>query len=266
MTGGGRAGTWRANARLVGLLLLAVTAVQCASPTAAPSAPAATSAPPATADPASASAWQPTVVLVRQEHGAWTFQCGGVAIGPSAVLTAAHCIEDTKGDPIGVAPRAGEAPLAATRVDVHPRRRAEANPQAFDLAVVHVSAAARLPSAPIESVADGSLPRTVTFDGSGDAERELWTRRARLVVPRQCFVQAAGTYDTASMLCVGGEQDGDLTLRVCPGDSGGPVWTGEGSSRRVVGVISFGRGCDGEQVAVAARVGLTDHWVEDQSH
>ncbi|MBC2906832.1 S1 family peptidase [Streptomyces cupreus] len=186
--------------------------------------------------------------------------CGGVAVGPSTVLTAAHCLsEDILGGPPDqvedlsvIAGRTDLLTDEGREIDV---RKTWVNPgyddvtNAGDFAVLTL--AEPLPRRSVIAMAAAGDPaytpgtRAVVYgwgDATGGGDYTSGLRAARVhVLPDALCEQAypgggGGSYRADSMLCAGEVQGG---RDACQGDSGGPL-VAEG---RLVGLVSWGSGC-----------------------
>ncbi|MEV6116938.1 serine protease [Streptomyces sp. NPDC052109] len=186
--------------------------------------------------------------------------CGGVAVAPTAVLTAAHCLaEDVLGAPANrlrdfrvIAGRtdllSGEGQEIAVRdVRINPGYDSETN--AGDFAVLTL--AQSLPrSAVIDMAGPGDpayTPGTQALvsgwgdvTGGGAYARRLHAARLRVLPDESCSRAYPGgpdgTYQARSMLCAGETAGGP---DACQGDSGGPLV----AAGRLIGLVSWGSGC-----------------------
>ncbi|MGW1160866.1 serine protease [Streptomyces sp. NPDC002513] len=186
--------------------------------------------------------------------------CGGVAVGRSTVLTAAHCMSAAVlGAPPGqvrdlrviagrtdlLSSKGMEIPVHATWVN--PRYDGETN--TGDFAVLTL--ASPLPESSVIGMAAAGDPgyepgTTATVYGwgdvTGDAEYAHSLRAANLQVltdtdcARAYPGGADGKYDAGSMLCAGEPKGG---RDACQGDSGGPLV----AHGRLIGLVSWGSGC-----------------------
>ncbi|MEU2420663.1 serine protease [Streptomyces sp. NPDC007851] len=186
--------------------------------------------------------------------------CGGVAIGRTTVLTAAHCLADeVVGGPYGPL---GDLKVIAGRTDllsaqgqeipvtdarVNPGYDAEAN--TGDFAVLTL--ARPLPgSAVVPLAAEGDTAYTPgtgalvsgwgDISGGADYARRLHAARVHVLSDETCGHaypgNADGTYRPDSMLCAGEERGGP---DACQGDSGGPLV----ADGKLIGLVSWGSGC-----------------------
>ncbi|WP_030235266.1 MULTISPECIES: S1 family serine peptidase [unclassified Streptomyces] len=187
--------------------------------------------------------------------------CGGVAVGRSTVLTAAHCLsEEVLGGPLkrvrDLKVIAGRTNLlsdddglevAVRYVWVNPAYDGVSN--VGDFAVLTL--AEPLPAGSVIGMAAGGDPAyavggVATVYGWGDTTgagyypNSLRAARVRVLPDALCEDAypggADGGYDAGSMLCAG-ETDGGRDA--CQGDSGGPLV----AQGRLIGLVSWGIGC-----------------------
>ncbi|MEU9479600.1 serine protease [Streptomyces sp. NPDC048191] len=186
--------------------------------------------------------------------------CGGVAVAPTAVLTAAHCLgEDVLGAPGN---RARDFRVITGRTDllsgegreiavrdarINPGYDSETN--AGDFAVLTL--AQPLPKSAVVGMAAAGDPAYAPgtkalvsgwgdLSGDGAYPRRLHAARVR-VLPDELCARAYpggpdGTYQARSMLCAGETAGGP---DACQGDSGGPLVV----AGRLIGLVSWGNGC-----------------------
>lgn len=188
--------------------------------------------------------------------------CGGVAVGPRTVVTAAHCMSR---EALGVSDwhqladlrviqgrtdlttDAGQE-LSLSDVWVNPGFDATTN--AGDVAVLTLTeplpADASLAMAQPSDTADyapGTAARVYGWGdttGGGDYANALRTSSVTVLADSVCEKAypggADGTYQASSMVCAGVQEGG---RDACQGDSGGPLVVGD----RLVGLVSWGNGC-----------------------
>ncbi|MET9255269.1 serine protease [Streptomyces sp. NPDC003717] len=186
--------------------------------------------------------------------------CGGVAVGRTTVLTAAHCLrEEVLGSPPDRVPDlkviAGRTDLRADAGREIPVRGVWVNPaydtvsKAGDFAVLTLSEALPEGSA-IGMAAEGDTAYAAGTealvygwgDTSGAGEYANGLRAGRVHVLADSLCRKAypgsgdGRYLSGSMLCAGEEGGG---RDACQGDSGGPLV----AHGRLVGLVSWGSGC-----------------------
>ncbi|WP_329597155.1 serine protease [Streptomyces pseudovenezuelae] len=186
--------------------------------------------------------------------------CGGVAVGRTTVLTAAHCMGENV---LGAPPEqvsdfrviAGRTDLLSDQGKEIAIRGAWVNPgydpqsSVGDFAVLTL--AEPLPqSAVIAMAAAGDVayePGTGAtvygwgdVTGGGDYARSLRGANVHVVSDADCGKAypggAEGTYSAASMLCAGEDWGG---RDACQGDSGGPLV----ARGKLIGLVSWGSGC-----------------------
>lgn len=186
--------------------------------------------------------------------------CGGVVVGRSTVLTAAHCMgEEVLGVRLGemsdLKVIAGRDNLGTSQGREVRVRETKVNPEydsssnSGDVAVL--SLASPLPQGyeiPMAGAGDQAYQpgtRASVYGwgdttGSGDYARTLHSAHVRVLPDSTCKSaypgNSDGTYSAASMLCAG-EPDGGRDA--CQGDSGGPLI----AHGRLIGLVSWGSGC-----------------------
>lgn len=186
--------------------------------------------------------------------------CGGVAVGPTTVLTAAHCMGENV---LGAPPErvrdfrviAGRTDLLSDQGAEIPVREAWVNPgydpdtNAGDFVVLTL--AEPLPQSAVIGMAATGDPayaagtRATVYGwgditGGGDYARSLRAARVHVMSDTRCQEAypgtAEGTYRADSMLCAGEERGGRDS---CQGDSGGPLV----AQGKLIGLVSWGNGC-----------------------
>ncbi|MER7896414.1 serine protease [Streptomyces sp. NPDC096046] len=187
--------------------------------------------------------------------------CGGAVVGPTTVLTAAHCLDE--GVLGGPPERVRDLRVIAGRTDLQTGtggreiavRSTWVNPaydgvtNAGDFAVLTLTEP--LPGdSVIPMAADGDPAYAAggaatvygwgDTSGAGDYSSGLRAARVRVLPDALCQEAypggAAGTYDATGMLCAGEVEGG---RDACQGDSGGPLV----AQGRLIGLVSWGVGC-----------------------
>ncbi|WP_156722454.1 S1 family peptidase [Streptomyces apocyni] len=186
--------------------------------------------------------------------------CGGVVVGPSTVLTAAHCLRrEVLGVPLGamrdlrvivgredLRTRDGlEVPVRGVRIspaydpytsvgDVAVLRLAAKVPAS------HILPMARPGDAAYEPGTEADVYGWGDTTGAGDYADTLRAARVSVLPDGACEKAypggPAGTYRAGAMLCAGEPEGG---RDACQGDSGGPLV----ARGRLVGLVSWGAGC-----------------------
>ncbi|MEV0695797.1 serine protease [Streptomyces sp. NPDC050388] len=186
--------------------------------------------------------------------------CGGVAVGRTTVLTAAHCMDE---EVLGATPDrvpdlrviSGRTDLLSDRGEEIAVRKAWVNPgydpasNSGDFAVLTLATA--LPSESVIGMAVAGDPgyqvgTTATVYGWGDTTGAGsfagGLHAARVRVLRDTLCETAypggheGRYHAETMLCAGEKAGGP---DACQGDSGGPLV----AQGRLIGLVSWGSGC-----------------------
>ncbi|MFI6122240.1 S1 family peptidase [Streptomyces sp. NPDC051064] len=209
--------------------------------------------------------------------------CGGVAVAPTKVLTAAHCLRE---DVLGAAvPEIRDLRVIAGRDELSgpggqeiPVRSTWVNPgydphtNAADLAVLTL--ARTLPKGSVIPMAGAGNaayePGTeATVYGWGDTTgygayaSGLRAATVRVLADGDCARAypggTQGAYDASSMLCAGDTAGG---RDACQGDSGGPLV----ARGRLIGLVSWGSGCGSPgSPGVYTRVSAAIRWMADGS-
>ncbi|GAA2433991.1 serine protease [Streptomyces glaucus] len=186
--------------------------------------------------------------------------CGGVAVGPTTVLTAAHCLgERALGARLeqvrDLVVVAGRTDLFSDQGQEIPVRSVWVNPSYDDVSndgdFAVLTLAGPLPSGSvIEMAAAGDAAyqpgtRAVVYgwgDVTGADDYADGLRAAHVRVLPDAFCEKAypdsadGTYRADSMVCAGEEAGGS---DACQGDSGGPLV----ARGKLIGLVSWGNGC-----------------------
>ncbi|EST34467.1 hypothetical protein M878_10755 [Streptomyces roseochromogenus subsp. oscitans DS 12.976] len=186
--------------------------------------------------------------------------CGGVAVGRTTVLTAAHCLGESV---LGAPPNrvrdlrviAGRTQLLSSEGQEIAVRDARINPgydsrtNSGDFAVLTLAKA--LPQSAVVAMAGAGDPAYTPgtqalvsgwgdTTGEGAYPRRLYAAHLRVLADDVCARAypggPGGAYRAASMLCAGESGGGK---DACQGDSGGPLV----AAGRLIGLVSWGSGC-----------------------
>lgn len=186
--------------------------------------------------------------------------CGGVVVGRSTVLTAAHCmgvkvlgvplrrVSDLKviTDREDLTTNAGSE-ISVSRVQVNPEYDATTNAGDFatltlsePLPESHVIRTAGAEDAAYDPGTRASVYGWGDTTGRGDYARTLHATGVTVLADKVCQEAYPGSEDgkftPASMVCAGESQGG---RDACQGDSGGPLV----ARGRLIGLVSWGDGC-----------------------
>lgn len=186
--------------------------------------------------------------------------CGGVAVGRTTVLTAAHCLGE---DVLGAPPNrvrdlkviAGRTDLLSDQGEEIAVRDSWVNPDydavtnAGDFAVLTLieplpqSSVIGMAAAGDQAYEPGTRATVYGWGdvtGAGDYARGLRAARVHVLGDALCKEaypgSAEGTYLADTMLCAGEMQGG---RDACQGDSGGPLL----ARGKLIGLVSWGSGC-----------------------
>jgi secreted trypsin-like serine protease len=206
--------------------------------------------------------------------------CGGALIAPNYVLTAAHCVNESRNQPqsIGIMygrlnlSEAGGEARRASQIIVHPSYSPTTSRN--DVALIKFVTPITGPTLRIaDTVADdffrSSARGTILGWGvSSESGSSTGGRSNALLVAQipalsadQCRREFGFGYDSTSMLCAGQQRiNGASLIDSCFGDSGGPLVVNQNGTFSAVGVVSFGgEKCSG--IGVYTRVAAFASWV-----
>jgi secreted trypsin-like serine protease len=187
-------------------------------------------------------------VAVGDARGA---DCGGTLIAPSVVLTAAHCVAKSAGEPaklrvgVGSPTISGEPALHVTAVYLHPLFRAQT--MHYDAAllflehpVTGVRTIAMAETSPLAGAVVSAAGWGETSEGASSLPDRLRSVVLEVATKRACGRgnRIPGGYFSSSMMCAG-----NPGRDTCAGDSGGPLVSMSSGHAVLVGITSFGFGC-----------------------
>lgn len=200
--------------------------------------------------------------------------CGGALIEKNIVLTAGHCLKPngfTNVDVhIGRFEREGDDDgrfQAFKTIDtrIHPDFEFNSGWSNFDIALLVLDGESQVSPIAYAKNEDGLTTGTEsTVIGWGRTEEQnsdsLSDRLLQAQVPivgreecRNLFIDPA--LITTSMICAG-----KRGTDACQFDSGGPLL----HNKQVVGLVSWGIGCGGDEPGVYSSIGATANWIESQ--
>ncbi|HUG83247.1 MAG TPA: trypsin-like serine protease [Euzebya sp.] len=234
--------------------------------------------------------WPSVVALVRQSEpdDVAGQLCGGTAIAPDLVLTAAHCFHDRSGHVVRapdqmrvVAGRtdlsaSGGTELQGTEVYVHPSY--DARRHRNDLAVLRVGGDLGVPAqvmigAQAAGPFEGDQATVVGWGRTGQGDEGASRQTSQLheaTVPitddAGCRQAYQSILDLRVHLCAGGGGSADWPAAdACTGDSGGPLLVRQPNGEPVqIGITSFGPdNCGVGEPGVYSRVAAMRDFVDE---
>lgn len=219
--------------------------------------------------------WQVALLNSADEENFSAQFCGGAYIGESLIVTAAHCVSGLNSDNISVLSGTSmldgcgiRTPVSA--IFVYEGYEKRSGPSPGDVALLRTATDLAIPKVIIASSSETyerSASVLVTGWGLTDPIRanskSVKLKEASLPTQATDICNRPDVYDggikEGMMVCAGSHSGGADS---CLGDSGGPVTIGAGSNRRLVAVVSWGRGCGNpKQYGVYQQLSYYESWI-----
>ncbi|TRY76171.1 hypothetical protein TCAL_10612 [Tigriopus californicus] len=182
------------------------------------------------------------------------YLCGGSLIAPNVVVTAAHCTDGVRFVEVIAGAHRWEInePSQQTQVSTNIKTNTQFSFDTLDndVAVIILDEDFDLTDevATIDlATSEPSVGSTIGITGwgrddSGNVSPTLQEAKVKVVDDSEASSIYGSNMDWSSKICT----EVANGVGTCNGDSGGPLYTGDGSSASLVGIVSFGAsiGCD----------------------
>ncbi len=190
--------------------------------------------------------------------------CSALVLGPRILLTAAHCLRPLRDMAVYYRDADGAAVIIPVSAAIaHPRYRADAiqaRALSIDLALIR-TARPLAPRFAAAAIADGGAPpigAPVVVSGYGAAREGDWSSGGTL---RSVTLAVR---EPASHVLIWAADPSGRPAGACSGDSGAPIWSGDGS--RAIAIVAWaqalhGRGCGG--LTQGPLLGPLKGWIEE---
>ncbi len=186
--------------------------------------------------------------IVSLQHSYYGHFCGGSLIAKNWILTAAHCVDGITPSYILIGLQnqydtAQAEKFTPVKIIKHPEW--DSNVMNADYALIKISGESKYPPIKMNTKEITGTPTFtvagwgVTSENSSSVSKTLMKVDVPFVDQQTCSLAYPGSIND-NMICAGFKDGGKDS---CQGDSGGPLVMGSGSSRVLVGVVSWGEGC-----------------------